>query len=165
MLYFIYFSIATFSSLTTFIIYNYLVQGRDNIALKEIAKLESLVAFFQNQAKNLETQISLQNEEIKAINEEKYQALRECEVAKSKLQEFDKRLTDFEQSKKEALDNSKAAIFEIANQLSSKLISDHRRENEEVRKNSLEKFNEVTQKYQTQFDDVLKSVAALNSQV
>ena len=165
MLYLTYLFIAIFSSVVTITIYNFALSKNHDLSLKNIVRLESLLEVFKGRIKQLEQNLIQKEEEIKAVIEDKYEALRQSEVAKSKLVEFDKRLVDFEQNKKETLESSKAAIFEIAGQLSSKLISDHRRENEEVRKNSLEKFHEVTQNYQLQFDEVLKSVASLNSQV
>jgi DNA recombination protein RmuC len=165
MTYLMYLLIAMVSSMVSFIFSSFIYKRDNDLAIKNMARLESFCELKQQQIDEYIDKYEHLQLQLKEANEHKFEALRQSEIAKSKLEEFDKRLQDFEQNKKASLESSKAAIFEVANQLSSKLVSDHRRESEEVRKNSLDKFNEVTQKYQQQFENVLRSVSTLSSQV
>jgi DNA recombination protein RmuC len=128
-------------------------------------KYEVLTEMLRAKISDLEQQLIHAKNELQQVIKEKFDAEKEAEIARTRLSEFDKRLYDFEQNKKESLEGSKAAIFEIANQLSSKLISDHRRESEEARQKSFEKFKEATENYHKHFEQVVSSVSALNSKV
>jgi len=164
MLYIILISVVVTVAITTLILM--LFYGRRNaFNIKNLIKYEALIEVLRIKIEELQFESEKAGLELRDAVQAKYEAMSDAEVAKTKLGEFDKRLFDFEQNKKASLENSKAAIFEIANQLSSKLVSDHRRESEEVRQKSFEKFNEATEKYQKQFEQVVDSVSALNSQV
>ncbi len=60
---------------------------------------------------------------------------------------------------------AKAAVLETAHQVSSKLIDDHRREAEEMRKTAEERVQHTSDLLVKQVDEIAKAVAALNGQV
>ena len=151
--------------LTTAILFAIYHNRKSSKLTQNLAKFETLVELLKSKIYELENQIIQTKNELQQTVKDKYEAQKESEIAKTRLTEFDKRLYDFEQNKKESLESSKAAIFEIANQLSSKLVSDHRRESEEGRQRSLEKFKEASDSYHKQFDQVINSVSALHLQV
>lgn len=160
MVYIILASVASTSVVTALALIFYYGKKTANLS-----KYQVLAEMLKSKISDLEAQLFHAKNELQQAIKDKFEAQKEAEVARTRLSEFDKRLYDFEQNKKESLAGSKAAIFEIANQLSSKLISDHRRENEEARQQSLEKFKEAAESYHKHFEQVVNSVSALNSKV
>jgi DNA recombination protein RmuC len=138
------------------------VYGRKS---SDLNQCKSLIDILKAKIFDLEEQFTITKKDLQLAIHEKFEAQKEAEIAKMRLVEFDKRLYDFEQNKKASLESSKAAVFEIAQQLSSKLIADHRRESQEARQNSVEKFKEATANYHKQFEQVVHSVAALNAKI
>jgi len=151
--------------LITAIFFAFYINRKSSKLIHNLVKYETLVELLKSKVSELERESFQIKSDLQQAVLDKFEAQKESEVAKTKLTEFDKRLYDFEQNKKASLESSKAAIFEVANQLSSKLVSDHRRESEEGRQRSLEKFKEATDTYHKQFEQVISSVSSLHSQV
>jgi len=82
-----------------------------------------------------------------------------------KLEEANGKISEWEKTKDEAMRYAKAAVFEVGNQLSSKLIEEHKRESQEAKKESQEKVAETTAKLHAQFEKVTNIIAALDGQV
>ena len=61
----------------------------------------------------------------------------------TKVKLAEQKVSDFETSKKENLDITKSTVLEVAQQLSSKLLNDHKRENEQVKKDTKEETGKV----------------------
>jgi len=59
-------------------------------------------------------------------------AERELAVARQRLADGETRLADFERLRSESLQAAQAAVLATAQQLSSKLLEDHKRENVEI---------------------------------
>ncbi len=101
------------------------------------------------------------DEAVKAQTEaEKQAALRLQE-----LQGMKQRMEDWEKARLESLQAAKAATLEVGAQLSSKLLADHKRETDAAKKDSEERTKKATEILTRQFDEIVKSVAALDKSV
>ena len=86
-------------------------------------------------------------------------------LALQKVADAERRMEDWEAAKKQNVEAAKAATLESAHVLSSKLLEDHKREAEEVKKSGEEEVEKTAQQLKKEFTDVVKSVASLNDQV
>ena len=92
-------------------------------------------------------------------------AERERAVAVQRLADMEMRIADFERLKSESLKAAQAAILGTAQQLSSKLIEDHRRESAEAKKQGEAKLKETADHLLKQVEQITQSVAQLQGQV
>ncbi|AIL65432.1 DNA recombination protein rmuC [Rickettsiales bacterium Ac37b] len=95
----------------------------------------------------------------------KISAEKQLELQLQLAQEADKRSKDFEQAKLETMSYAKAAIFEVGQKLSSHLIEDHKREAEQVRKETADNMHNTTAKLYEQFQHITSVLSILNNQV
>jgi len=89
----------------------------------------------------------------------------ELAAARQELKGNAERLADFERHKAEFLTFSKAAVLTVGQELSSKLLEDHKRENEAANKEGEEKVKKATETLVKQLDLVAMTVAQLQGQV
>lgn len=115
----------------------------------------------QNKQQEIEN-LKFNNEELK---KDKYEAEKEKEVALEKVLNSEKLLKNYEENKNQVISHSKAAIFEMAGEISNRLINDHRRETEEAKTQSVKKVEEITKQYQQQFEKIVETVGALSASV
>lgn len=127
--------------------------GAGATAIYFTTRLRGLVAA-SAKAADLEKKAKEQHDELLKAVEEKV-------AATTELAQMKKRMEDWEQTKKESVEAAKAAIFEVGNKLSSNLIEQHKRENEEAKKEA----EKTTSKVFEQFQNVVKSVHTLDEQV
>lgn len=97
--------------------------------------------------------------------EQANKASQEAALARSEVAAIEKRMSDFEQVKKEQLEAAKAAAFATVSELSNKLLTDHKRETEAAKKETEAKVQKVTADLMGQFERIAKSVSSLNDQV
>ncbi len=71
----------------------------------------------------------------------------------------------WEAAKAESLNHAKAAVLTTAQEVSSKLLADHKRETVAAKKESEEQVKKTTESLTRHFEGVAKSVAALHDQV
>jgi DNA recombination protein RmuC len=95
----------------------------------------------------------------------RHAAERELDVARQKLTEAEKRLPDFERLRQDSLQAAQAAMLETAQALSSKLLDDHKRENEEAKKVTETRLKELAQPLVEHATKLNEAVAALHSQI
>lgn len=92
-------------------------------------------------------------------------AEREAATSRQLVAEAERRLTDFDRLRQESLDSAKAAVLATAQELSSKLLADHKRENIEAKKESEERVRQASATLVQQVDEIAKAVAGLNGQM
>ena len=97
--------------------------------------------------------------------EEKAQKEQKAALQAQQVQEVEKRLADWEAAKMESLQAAKAAVLTTANELSSKLLEDHKRETAEAKREAEERIRKTTEDLFHRMQEVTKSVAALDKQV
>ena len=93
-------------------------------------------------------------------NAEKTAAL-ECQSR----EEIQKRMDDWEKVQSEHMKHAQAAVAKTANDVSSKLLTDHKRESEAAKKESEERIKKSTEELSKNFLHVTKALASLNDQV
>ncbi len=91
---------------------------------------------------------------------EKVAALRSQEAEEMRL-----RMTDWERARSESLDAARSAVLETAQQVSSKLITDHRRESEAARRDTAERITRVTHDLVGQMQAMASSLVELRTVV
>jgi DNA recombination protein RmuC len=92
-------------------------------------------------------------------------AERELAVARVLLAQADRRATDYERLKQELMQSAQAAVLKPAQDLSSKLLEDHKRENEAAKKAAEARLKELTDPLVAHAHRLTEAVAALNNQI
>ncbi len=92
-------------------------------------------------------------------------AERELATLRQQLVEGERRVGDFERLRAESLQAAQAAVLATAQQLSSKLIDDHRRESAEAKLDGEERVRRASEQLVKQMDEIAKAVQQLHGQV
>jgi DNA recombination protein RmuC len=92
-------------------------------------------------------------------------AERDLATARQQVLAGEQRLADFELLKHETLLANKAALIETGQQLSSKLLDDHKRESAEAKKDSEERVRQAGADLVKQVGDLARTVQQLSGQV
>ena len=138
-----------------------------------ISILLSMFLFYKqivNKSKISFLQISLdeKNKSLEELNikydfalNEKIENIRYIEQIAAKLQQQEKLINDFENITKKSQELTKAALFELGNDLSKQLIEIHKTETEGSRKLSEENIKATSEKFSTEFERVVNMVGSL----
>jgi DNA recombination protein RmuC len=92
-------------------------------------------------------------------------AEREAATLRQQLVDGERRVGDFERLRAESLQAAQAAVLATAQQLSSKLLEDHKRENAEAKQDAEERVRRASEQLVKQMDDIAKAVQQLHGQV
>jgi len=92
-------------------------------------------------------------------------AEREVATLRQQLLDGERRSADFERLRGESLQAAQAAVLATAQQISSKLLDDHKRENAEAKQAAEERVREASATLVKQMDDIAKAVQQLHGQV
>lgn len=92
-------------------------------------------------------------------------AERRAALAEQARAEMETRMADWEAVKVQALEAAKAAMLTTTQEVSSKLLADHKREAEAQKKESAELVEKTTAELQANFGKLAESVTALGTQV
>lgn len=94
-----------------------------------------------------------------------FTAERELAVARQQSGEVERRMADFERLRQESQQAAQAAVLATAQQLSSKLLEDHKRENAEAKKDAEARVRQTTETLVKQVDEIAKAVSQLHGQI
>jgi DNA recombination protein RmuC len=100
-----------------------------------------------------------------AAAEARLAAERALAAAREQLAAAEARMADFERLRQDSLQAAQAAVLETAQQLSSKLLDDHKRESAEAKKEAEERVRQTAEHLVRQVDEIAKAVPQLNGQV
>lgn len=89
---------------------------------------------------------------------------KENEVLKVQMEEMRRRMTDWEESRQQFIQQSKEALHENAVALSNKLLEDHKREQAEAQKQNEEIVQKTTAQLTEQLSKVTQQVSALDKE-
>ncbi len=128
---------------------------------KEAAARHGAEARFEEARRSLQA-LAAERDRAQA---ERLAAVGELAAARQQLSDGELRIKDFERLKEESLLAAKAAMLSTAQELSTKLIEDHRRENAESKKEGEERVRLTTEQLMTRMGEITTAVAALNGQV
>jgi DNA recombination protein RmuC len=92
-------------------------------------------------------------------------AERELATLRQQLVDGERRIADFERLRAESLQAAQAAVLATAQQLSSKLIDDHKRESAEAKRDAEERVRQANEHVLKQMDTLAKTVQQLHGQV
>ena len=100
-----------------------------------------------------------------AATEARVAAERSLAAVREQLAAAEARMVDFERLRQESLQAAQAAVLETAQQLSSKLLDDHKRESAEAKKEAEERVRQTAEHLVRQVDEIAKAVSQLNGQM
>jgi DNA recombination protein RmuC len=89
----------------------------------------------------------------------------ELALARQRLAQEESQHGDFERLKTESLQAAQAAVLATAQQISSKLLDDHKRENAESKKDAEDRVRQVNERLVQQVDEIAKAVQQLSGQL
>jgi DNA recombination protein RmuC len=92
-------------------------------------------------------------------------AERRCAVMEEALRQMESRLAEFGKLKAEFLETTRATTFTTAQQISSKLLEDHKRESEAAKQDNEARVKQATGTLLEQLEKLAGTVAALQSKV
>lgn len=98
-------------------------------------------------------------------NADRSNAEQNAALAIQRIEDMQARMNDWEKVRVESMNAAKAATLASARELSSKLLEDHKRENEATKKQSEEAVRKTTETLFGQFKDVAERVSSLGDQV
>ncbi|PIR32135.1 MAG: hypothetical protein COV36_04990 [Alphaproteobacteria bacterium CG11_big_fil_rev_8_21_14_0_20_44_7] len=93
------------------------------------------------------------------------QGMIEVELLRQENEQLKSREGDWNKVKEESLQAAKAAMFEASQHMSSKLLEDHKRENEAAKKQSQEITEKTTENLNKEFSQIVEKLASLSGQV
>lgn len=109
----------------------------------------------------LEHELSTLKETNQNLQQELFQAKKALELKIQAMAEVEKRMSDWEAARFEAINHAKAAIFEAGSKLSNQLLEQHKTETKE----SQTKIAQTTSELQTQFEKILNTVAVMDGEI
>ena len=127
--------------------------------------LQSQCDFLQETVDKYEVAHKLLSQEKDQLIAEKYAGLQEVELVKQRCCDMEKQMADWQKVKEEHLAAAKSSMMEAAGTLSSKLLDDHKRESEVVKKAHEKTLQDTTETLHKKLENVFQTMHALNQQV
>ncbi len=137
----------------------YLFQSREKVK----AQLLSAQTLLEGAKEQLAERTDLRRQLDEAIAA-KYDAQKQVDLANQKMTDLEVRMKDWESQREESLRTAKAAILEAGGQMSSKLLEDHKREQESAKKEQEARIQQTTKDLLEQVGTITQSVASLRDQ-
>ncbi|RED45113.1 DNA recombination protein RmuC [Aestuariispira insulae] len=137
----------------------------DPETLRDLVETQTRLEHLEGQLEEAHGQLRLLDQSRDQLRQQVSELQTALALSRQEVAEAAKRLSDWDEFKKQAQNTAQAATIEAANKLSSKLLEDHKRENEEAKKEAEKRVAETTKTLTEQLSNVVKSVAALDSQV
>jgi DNA recombination protein RmuC len=106
--------------------------------------------------------ISIKSEGLQAEN---IAYIKQIEGLISKAQYQQNLIDDFNRLRKESNEFTKAALFEMGNELSKQLLELHKQENKDSQERSQQHFKETVEKFNSEFERVVHMVGSLNKEI
>lgn len=123
-----------------------------NVRTKSSSKL------FMNRFTELEQENSL-------LQNEKIEYIKEIERNKAELNANQKIIDEFDKIRQESQQSTKAALFDLGNELSKQLIDIHKKENQESREASEKNIKQTTEKFNNEFERIVSMVGSLSKEI
>lgn len=97
--------------------------------------------------------------------EQKIDYIKQIEKLQTKLDSQNQLISEFDKLRSESQTSTKAALFELGNDLSKQLIELHKKENKEVREISEENIKFTSDKFNTEFERLVRMIGALSKEI
>jgi DNA recombination protein RmuC len=128
-------------------------------------RLEGLIAVHEQAAAQLRADLAEARAARDSAEAARIEAEKAALLARERAGELERRVPSLDHLKADMLLASKAALFDSAQAISSKLIEDHKRENAEAKQQAEEQVKRTTAELLKQLEQVAQSVAQLQGQV
>jgi DNA recombination protein RmuC len=96
---------------------------------------------------------------------EKNQHQLESELVQQRIETITQEMEDWKKTKEQHIEITKASMLEVSNQLSNKLLDDHKRETETAKKENEKVVKETTEELHKKFQNVFESMSTLTDKV
>jgi DNA recombination protein RmuC len=137
----------------------FLLQSRERLS----RKAAQATAFVENAKEQLAERSAL-SQKLDAAVEARFEAEKRAELMQQRMADMQQRMTDWESQREESVKAAKAAILEAGGQMSSKLLEDHKREQEATKKEQEERVKQTTHQLLEQVQSITQSVGTLREQ-
>lgn len=143
---------------------NQSAQLRDQLTREERLRKELLEAE-EKRYGQLKSEFGQLLKDKDVLAEARRDSEKQAALMRQKLEAQEERIKDFDQLKRESITAAQASIMKAGTDLSTKLLEDHKRENDEARKQTKEMTEKTTEHLTKHFTTVTQTVAALDKQV
>jgi DNA recombination protein RmuC len=103
--------------------------------------------------------------DLEKLENSKIEYIQKIEQLSGQLKYQEKFIEDFEKLRDESKQSTKAALFDLGNELSKHLIDIHKKENKESRENSEKNIQETSTKFNSEFERIVNMVGSLSKEV
>jgi DNA recombination protein RmuC len=131
----------------------------------QISEASTKLQFYSNNITKLEDEIKTAATQIKFLENQINQVNTQNQLINQQNENLQKQMADFEETKRKHLEASKASMLEISTQLSNKLLEDHKRESNQIKKEFEENFKKSSEDFSKNYQTVFEAVKSLNDQV
>lgn len=131
----------------------------------EHAALQSRLAMTEQQMQERATALLATQQEMRDLDREYQEAQRQLALMRQEMAHQESQMRDWEVLKEQSLNAAKASVMAAGNQLSNKLLEDHKRELEASRKQSDEQTVKTTETLYKEFTQVVTQVTNLSQQM
>lgn len=134
----------------------FLFQSREKLARKAAQALA-----YAETAKEQQAERAALAEKLETAVQARHEAEKRAELMQQRMSDMERRMQDWETQREESVKAAKAAILEAGGQMSSKLLEDHKREQEATKKEQEERVKETTRTLLEQVTHITQSVSTL----
>jgi DNA recombination protein RmuC len=134
--------------------------------------LASVLVYVVYQNINLKVQLrflgdSVTNSQLalETLENSKIEYIQKIEQLSGQLKYQEQFISEFEKLRDESKQSTKAALFDLGNELSKQLIDIHKKENKESREVSEKNIQETSTKFNSEFERIVNMVGALSKEV
>lgn len=104
-------------------------------------------------------------QELDFLRNAKHQVEINEKMARQELESMRVQMQDWEKTKEKHLEAAKSSMLEASNNLSNKLLEDHKRESDIAKKDVEERVKKTTEELQQKFQNVFENMKSLSDQV
>ncbi len=155
-------SLALVFMLVAFFLFRAWIKARVKAAQLQV-ELGSATQYAEERIAALEGECDEAIEAKEAAEAAKTEAEKQASLMEQRLADMRERMKDWESHREEQLKHTKATVMEVGQKLSSKLLEDHKREQEQAKKEQEKLAQQTTKNLMENFEKLNKSVTALES--
>ena len=113
----------------------------------------------------LNSDLAFHKEQNQALEQEKITSTEQMQHLHSKVENQQQLITDFDKMREESQKMTKAALFDLGNELSKQLIEMHKKENQETRELSEKNIKNTTENFNKEFERLVNMVGSLSKDI
>lgn len=144
----LFIALAIFLVVTIFLVYKYITH-------------KSEIKFLQQSLQAKDGHIQELSGKYESILTEKFENIKQVEQLSAKIDQQNKLISEFETINKQSQELTKAALFDLGNELSKQLIEIHKKETEDNRKLSEENIKTTAERFNHEFERIVGMVGSL----